>query len=234
MVWDLGKLRAEVHAAHGSEQLRLLKPCIDSVSERIAFAIYHYREAKRLMEPFASKVEESEIAALNLLLGGQVDGLEADFQTNRAHAAAHIVACLQSVHSLADILAHVIYIALGTNLDLTRKPLQERQIDATHVNDRLPPGAIKLAFEGLVKHKDFVYLEACVNRSKHRSVIPVPYSILTDQSKLPWHGLKLSGFERLGVSFPDRWALVFLRDEIDRQQRLIGDDLGPALNAGIA
>jgi hypothetical protein len=228
MTWDLRQLRDNVFAIHGWEQLSLAKPCLQSIFERAHFARYHYQEAKRLMDPFTSKVEQSQIAALNLLLGGKDEEQEVDFQTVRTQAAANMLACLQSMHACADIMGHTIYFVLAMNLD-SAKSIPDRNIDAGSVHRKLAAGSIKAAFGELIDHDGFRYLSAVVNRSKHRSVVSIPYSIQTDMSVAPWHGLKLSAFEHHGIHHNDRWAEIYLNEEYSRQQTAF-QAIGQALN----
>ena len=229
MSWDLRRLRHDVHALYGSDQLALLRPCLDSISDRAFSCRFHYQEAKRLVEPFLSKVEQpADAFALQL---GADEEVTDRFNDARREAAAHITALLQSLHSMPDILSHAIYFALAMNLSPTTL-IPAREVNAKSVAKKLPAGPAKAALSTLISGDGFSYLEAIVNRSKHCSVVNATYSASFEAptSGEPWHGLMLPAFRHLDASYQERWAEKYLNEEYSRHQGLI-QAIGAALNA---
>ncbi|WP_225210078.1 hypothetical protein [Xanthomonas bonasiae] len=140
------------------------------------------------------------------------------FKTAITQTAAHVLGCLQSLHACADICAHVAYFGLGLNLEL--KPIEEHRISMRTILVRIADDAVSQALRNLVENSEFEYLEAIVNRSKHRSVIYTAYTFehrsLADEQS--WHGVVLWRFERLGKAYPVRRSEEFLTAELDRQR----------------
>jgi len=228
MGWDLKQLRDDVEAAFGRDQRALLGPSLQSVVERRAFCRFHHTEATRLVETASAGQSESD-RMMWILGGGPED--EHEFTWVRFQAAAHITACVQSLHSVADILAHVVYFARGMNLGHSTM-MVGRDISSSSVRRRLPPGEILDAMSAFVAD-GFGYIAALVNASKHRSIVNVGYSIdLTGADELP-HGLKFTAFEHHGVTYPARWVTPTLSVEYERQERLL-HTVGPLLNREVA
>ncbi len=229
MRWSLKQLREDVGQLFGKDQERLLAPCLQSIDERRAFARYHHAESKRILETVT--LERTPIQMVAWLLDSE--SLESTgFQSARFHASAHVHACVQSMHALADILGHAVYYGLGMNLNPNIK-LDARSVSVRSVRDQLPSGALREHLTRLVDDAGFKYLAALVNHSKHRSLIAIPFSVdLSSEDKEP-HGLKFGGFDLDGVRYPEKWVTPALRQEYDRQEsHVVG--AGVALNAGVA
>lgn len=229
MRWSLKQLREDVKQVFGSDQERLLAPCLQSVDERRAFARYHHAETRRLLETVTTDRTQFEMVAWML---DSESPETTGFQSVRFHASAHVHACVQSMHALADILGHAVYYGLGMNLDPNIK-LDARSVNMRTVRDRLPAGAIRDHLTQLVDDAGFKYLAALVNHSKHRSLIAIPFSVdLSGEDAQP-HGLKFGRFEFDGVNYPEQWVTPALRQEYDRQDpHILG--AGIALNAAVA
>lgn len=229
MRWSLKQLREDVQQVFGTDQERLLAPCLRSIDERRAFARYHHAETKRLLE--AVTVDRTPIQMVAWMLDSESPETTG-FQSVRFHASAHVHACVQSMHALADILAHAVYYGLGMNLNPNLK-LDARTLNIKSVRDRLPSGAIRDQLTQLVDDAGFKYLAALVNHSKHRSLIAVPFSVDLSGEDAQQHGLKFGGFEYNGVKYPEQWVAPALRQEYDRQEpHILG--AGVALNAAVA
>lgn len=195
----------------GDDQVDLFRFSLTSLRDRIEYAQYHLDEARRLMLPYTGAE------------GPKPGDDHQPFMRAMTHTGAHVLACLQSLHACADICAHVVYFGLGSNLE--PKPLKESAIDARTVLARIATGPVSDALRTLVEGPEFEYLDAVVNRSKHRTVIYTVYSFeprdAADVSS--WHGVVLWRFERSGKAYPIRRAEAFLESEIDRQREALGE-----------
>lgn len=223
--WNLADLKNAVRQQYGPKQEEVLIPPLNSVVQRGAFAKYHYLEAKRLLE--AATADHAEPGEMMMLLLGS-DMASAAFQQARFQAAAHITACVQSMHATADTLAHAVYFALGMNLDPTLY-LKPRQISIWNVIDKVSVGPIQKPLTELVEHEGFRYLTALNNHSKHRSIVDIPFSLDVTATPAP-SGLKFAAFEYENDEFPDRWAMPTLDAEYSRQSLLI-IGVGQTLNS---
>lgn len=157
----------------------------------------------------------------------------AEFQKARFKAEAHITACVHSMHSLADIIGQTIYLGLGMNLDPALAFKKERQITVLNVAGKIPPGPLAELVQELLNSKDFRYLAAMNNHSKHRSVVPVGFGLdFTGEDEEP-SGLRFNAFRYDGQDYGARWVRPTLVAEYDRQERLL-HAIGNALNEELA
>lgn len=204
-------LKYYLRDVRGDDQVDLFRFSLTSLRDRIDYAQYHLDEAKRLMFPFTSGD------------GPKPGDGHQIFMSAMTQTAAHVLACLQSLHACADICAHVVYFGLGSNLD--PNPIKENLVGARTVLKRIAASPIESAFRALVEDPEFEYLDAVVNRSKHRTVIYTGYTFEANNSAdaKSWHGVVLWRFERLGKSYPVRRAQEYLATELDRQRIALGE-----------
>lgn len=228
--WDLKALRDQVERLFGQLQREAIGPSINSIVERRTFARYHYGEAKRLFDEALAKHEDG-ISLVGLVLGAY-DKEPGEFEWTRIQASAHVNACVHSMHAIADILGHVLYLGLGMNRHAATE-LGTRQTNIFTVRDKLPTGPIKRLVGELVDHPNFAYLSALNNTSKHRSIVALPYSVDMTGEDEEGHGLKFGAFHYEYTEYPQRWVRPFLKEEYQRQEALIMQ-IGHALNADLA
>ena len=233
MSWDLEELRRAVEKRYDSKQRDLLDPVLQSIADRRYFASYHHGQALKLIAEHLD--DKDEAGRLKLEFGVTADKSVA-YRTAKLQAYAHVVASLQSVHSLSDTLAHAIYFSLGINLDPLKAPRQ-RDVNLGWVIGRMSelPNCCGIAdtLRRLRNNDDFRYLGHVVNRSKHQSVVRAGVTQhLGESARTPWT-LELQSFEfdRGGArhSYPSRAVDPFLPDEFLRQTKLIVE-VGQLLN----
>jgi hypothetical protein len=227
--WNLKQLRDDVERVFGQLQREAIGPSLDTIVERRRFARYHYNEAQRLLKEAIGDSEDFQIVGRIL---GAYDKELGDFEWARVQASAHINSCVHSMHSLADILGQVIYLGLGMNRNPATE-LEPRQVNAYSVRDRLPVGELQEHLHELLAHPSYIYLSALNNQSKHRSIVPVPYSVDMTGEDAEGHGLKFSAFDYDGTFHSARWVRPFLNEEYQRQEDLVMR-IGNALNDAIA
>ena len=229
MIWNWKTLIEDVERLYGRPQVQELHPCLQSIGRRQSHAQFHYQEAKRLIAEQIGERDDQAIAVDFIFMAGTEEYNE--FHSQRRKAEAHIVACMQGMHAVGDILGHVLYFALGLNV---RSPLKPREVSINRVRGMLPMGDIATKLDELTSHPDYIYISDVVNRSKHRNVIDVPYSVdMTGQDSQP-HGLKFSAFQHGGKegnarNHPSRWVNETLTKEYPRQSKTIVD-IGLLLN----
>jgi len=227
--WNLKQLRDSVEHLYGRDQRLAITPSLDSIEQRQGFASYHYQEAVRIITD-ATCTQDNDLQ-IALLFFGFDEEASRKFQQAGFQAAAHITACVQSMHTVADMLAHSLYYAFGMNL-VEEKILAPHRIGIRAVYQRLPDGEVKEQVNVLVAHNDFVYLSALTNHSKHRSMVKANYSLDLTGEASSSHGLRFSGFEYDGERYPERWVKPTLESEYNRQAVLVVN-IGQALNAAL-
>ncbi|WP_460159608.1 hypothetical protein [Pseudomonas sp. S3_F07] len=202
---------------------------LDSIEQRQGFASYHYHEALRIITAATSAHRDG--LQMMLLIFGEDEQASRTFQSAGFQAAAHITACVQSMHTVAEMLAQSLYYAFGMNLD-KKKALQPHRVGVRTVSIRLPEGVVKDLLNSLVGHDSFIYLSALTNHSKHRSMVRTNYSLDFTGEAASSHGLRFSAFEYDGERFSERWVRPTLESEYNRQATLVVE-IGQALNAAL-
>lgn len=226
MTWNLSQLRDNVAAQHGPAQRDQLAPSLNSLVDRQIYARFHFQEASRILKEVLDERDDRSIL-IDLVFGADREAHH-EFANSRKFAEAHITACLQSLHSLSDILAHTIYYALGLNLDDATK-LRPDRIYLRTVRQRIPPGEMSALIQELVEHADYRYLADIVNHSKHRSVVQTPYTVDVTGTATPPHGLKFAAFTYDERTYPARWVTSFVESEYHRHSSQI-TRIGELLN----
>jgi hypothetical protein len=141
---------------HGTAQLDLVVPSIDSIAQRQNFAAYHYHEYISLHEQLLQRL------TLTLIIREDEDYALVD------KMAANILACLQNMHAIHDTLGHVIYYALKLKIG--------DGFYLSHVQNAVstPCPDLYQLLDTLTKHEDYTYLNSLMNRSKHTAIV-LPY-----------------------------------------------------------
>jgi len=200
--WDIEKARILVAQIYGAAQVELMRPCLNSLAERQAYASYHFHEHKNILERHIdSHLGTKHILDLTLPLH-TADQWRIDNALTQA--AAHVTACLQSLHCLVDTLAHAVCYCTGLNTG--PNALAERAIGAHSVKQALKskPEYIDVlrSFDEIGTHQKIKHLAALVNHSKHRSVIRPILNVDVSAPKVQKYDLEFPAFTYDGRSFP--------------------------------
>ena len=220
-MWDSEPLKADVERLYGREQLSRLQLCLDSIGNWRYFPRFHFNEAQRLIKEALGDRDELEVVWEMFSSSGT------ELALARTHAFAHITACVHAMHAWVDSMGHAIYFATGMNLD--RPIRKERDICLASVAKQLEDGELKSRALALVDHPGFLYLSEMNNHSKHRSLIPVEFSISMDAEQPVPNGLMFKSFKYGENPYPQRWVEPTLVPEFNRQEVLLSV-IGEALN----
>lgn len=209
---DLYEFRVRARALFGEVHAHLVKMSCDSVGDRLYAVRLHFQaalaEMKNVIEPDA---EISE--AFALILGGLSQEEWDKFSHHRANASAHALACLESLHAVADTLAHLVWLVVGHKL--TGDPLRAIDVSLAKMIGKISDPPIHDSLKHFATHPDRRYLSDVVNHAKHRAIVRIAYGVnSTDGAGA--HGLRLLGFERDDRKHEDRWFAPFVRTEYDR------------------
>jgi hypothetical protein len=232
--WHLGELRQRVTARFGSDQLAKLRPPLDSLEQRWRIARYHYYVVKRLVAGLAAwSRREGHLFAI--VLGSAEQRARLDSVSLKI--TANVLACLQSLHAVADTFAHAAYFSLALDQDPTFRTPIERLSIKTLLSAMLKTGQYPKLAESvcdLITHQDFCHIEAIVNHSKHRSIIEP--NLHADGVEGISDDLTIT-FPRIdykGSIYPERPVATFLEGEYVRENLLYIRTIGPLLNDYLA
>jgi hypothetical protein len=227
--WDLNLLKGYVLSLHGESLKAEISPCLNSIAERQEYARFHFNEAKDSLESFI-KTEHLVEDLFRLAFGKGGEGFS-EFEENKLKAQAHTLACLQNMHSVLDILSHVIY--YGLNLNMAKR---EREISINALSRWLSENSKFSQLSNLITqlkgHDDYLYLNALVNHSKHKSVIAPSFNFNLRKSGEDVNEFLFPNFSYGNKNYKKRLVYDFLSSEYDRQGTqiiLIGNELNKVL-----
>lgn len=217
MNWSTKEFKNLVQSRYGKDQLEKLKKLLSSISWKLMLADYHAEESKRLYRSYLSEEAGDEAwQALGQTLLAASSSEEADkFIEARVLSEAHIIACAQSLHSTADILAHVVYFGLNLENNLSNStPMRKLGLDQVYKSmcrENFAPHVVD-AIRYLKESPEFSYLSAYVNVTKHRSLVDVTHSI-SFSSSISRYGVKILHFEYKGDPYAEKWADDFVFED---------------------
>lgn len=216
MTWNLEELKNDVEILYDKEQLELLTPCLETIDEKDFYVHYHYNEVERLINNELKEIEPDNHELLKIALREDSEDYKNVIIVLKK-AKAHIIACLQSLHSLADVFAHTIYYALKMSDDPSTR-LEDRKITAYNVSQKLNSvtGADSLQdkYNSLRIDEGFIYLSDVVNCSKHRNIIKTNFWINLDQNKeYNAHDLEFYQFEFNQRQHARKRVIPFIKEE---------------------
>ena len=106
MTWNHKELEENIETLFGKEQRELLSPCLETIEEKEFYATYHCDEVERLINEELKGLEPDNHKLLNVREGTE-EHKKVLLVIRKARA--HIIACLQSLHSLADVVVDRVY-----------------------------------------------------------------------------------------------------------------------------
>lgn len=221
--WDMTQTRELVGQKYDADQLAKLRPVMRAVSIRLMHARIHFADYQRLVETCLAKPLQDGVPVWDLMFVSDEESVGANngfFVT----CEAHVYACVQAMHAIADNLAHVAYYVLGWNV-VNKPPLHKvamatvlerlRQL-AAKSTDLLP---IRQAFEDLNAKTQYQVLADIVNHLKHHGGVHVTVSWGASEEE-PFRVL-LSAFSRNATSHPQREISSYLEDTFDIVSRSV-------------
>jgi hypothetical protein len=169
--WHVEGTRRLVQAIFGRDQRELAAPSLRSADDQLHFARIQFAAFDRLRTEYLRDRADDENFSMLTVLFEDDDEWQA-FNLFLLNAGAHITACLWSMHTLPDTMAHAVFHSLG---DLAGPPFARmRDIHATAVVQRLRGAGMNRLADLLTDMKDggqFAHLSALSNQAKHRSLI---------------------------------------------------------------
>jgi hypothetical protein len=201
--WSIADTRNLVAQLHGEERLSRLAPSLYAMSQRQSYARYHYQEAMRLLNDFkGSHLNDHDLLHV---LHGPEESSRAAFERFLMQAGAHVLACVLSVDSMADVIAYAIYVALKyENQPGLRK---SRAVSASSIEPLLRKTAAHAiladSLSQLTASNHFQHVAALANTSKHRGLIRSSLNEdWTGERERPYE-LRFASFEYEGKQYPN-------------------------------
>lgn len=199
--WDVLRLRELIEHVHGREHMERARPHIDAVHWKIELARFHSHGARGA---FAETFEEdsSPSEAMRRMFS---DG-KPDLMTAKIAYEAHAIAYAHAIHSVGDVIAWVIVLALGVYLPPS--------VDVTlgTIRGLVPRGPLKDAIAQVRGLKEFNYLNDFINQTKHVSLVFSSYSVDLTGEDTQSHGVRFNSFTYKGTEHPTKWGDEFLLD----------------------
>ena len=228
-IWSINDTQNHILRIYGKRQLEIAKVSLQSVALQREYARYHYHEAKKIIDKFLKKELKTK-NAIEIVF-------ENSHQKERVliKVEANVLACLSSMHALADVYSYAIYYAFGFNL--TTNHLPEHKIDTNSVLEIINSNQEFISTHRLLSSikndGDFGHLSAIVNNSKHRGIKRLKFSF--DQLDTPHEScfIKIPSYDYNKKSFPEIEVKTFLTEEFDRASKL-HIDMGNAINEILA
>lgn len=231
--WDMEVTRLLVFQRYGVDQLLKIRPVLRAVRVRLVHAQIHYAEYLQLFgQNFANPLVEG-IAAEDLLIGGFDDESMGATNAFFVRAEAHVYACLQAMHAVADNLAHVVYYALGWNLQ-NRLPARNASlnsvIDRLRADEAVTPSlhAILEPLDRLKSDPSFKLVADATNHIKHHGGLPISIGLGNDETQ-PLKAY-ISSFMRRGKHVDAQDVNLVLGQGFVTLNRVVVD-VGCAINA---
>ncbi len=203
-VWKLQELRELIEKVHGSEQLSKASSHINSVDWKIRSASYHSYTASDAFTSVFENVEHESISVVNMILS---TGEEASkLHEARLIYEANVIACAQAMHSVTDIISHVILHAIAIN------GVDEENLCLKSIRKHVPSSGLKDKIVRVSGLKSFRYLQDFVNTTKHIRLVASAYTVDLTGKEEHSHGVRFKAFTCKDRSHPEKWGLDFLEE----------------------
>lgn len=226
----MNQTRTYITRLFGYDQLKLARDSLRSIDDRNFYAWIHYQDAVELIDSYVDEnLKDSSLFEVVHVASEQASN---DFNFFIRKAGAYLVACIQSIHTLPDVLAHAIYYSLAINL--TSQPIEEKLISASSVAKRLltisDAEVVRQLLVELSNGGAFPHLSALANHSKHRSIVFPSLNEDWTGLRTERHVVMLMSFKYKNCQYPQVLAKDFLVSESDRCSKLVVQ-VGLALNS---
>lgn len=216
MTWNMKALVDFVEKDQGTVEGSIAAETLVSLMWKLNIVRYHSDKSKEAISDL-KEIDPTEIVGL---IFEQASGSEKgrDFFKMQFSSEANLIACAQSLHSMADILGQVIYLALNLDRALP-KPINQRRRYLGVINMEMKKADIATNLTAKVEKflcsNEFRFVSDYVNVTKHRSLVPAAYSVSFTERSL--HGLKMSAFKYEDREYEARWS----NELLDRDVKVI-------------
>ena len=163
--WDIEKLRELIKGVQGEQQLALAKPHLDSVVWKLRAINHHLRVASSTVEEVTEKINSVTNPIVYMWDIDDKGGAD-EVEEQRLKVQANLIACAQCLHSISDLMAHLIIDCLNIEMP------NGEHVNLKGVQRELPVCNLKSKAVSLLGDKKYLYFQDFVNTVKHISLIP--------------------------------------------------------------
>ncbi len=239
--WKIKELEEAVLKSHGISYADKIHEPLQSFHLKSMMAFYHAEEYQKNLNEMLKASGETGKANIdaNATLMAIFQALSNEKKGDKVilakfKAEANLIASAQAIHSLFDIIASIVYLAL--KLDSYPNPLLENKINLYSVNKFLKKNPICLktlgAIKNIISSPEFDYLAAYVNTTKHRSLVSSSLSASFVENK---SGILLKGFTYVDYKgnlkhYNKKWSQDFILVDFQKLRSVLFC-LGDTLNS---
>jgi hypothetical protein len=185
MNWELKELEDAVRNTHGARYGEAIREPLQSFSWKSDMAYFHAHEAEQIIKdavavtPGINNHDREPLAFAKAVTFSAMPGEDGQLlRLAKFKAEAHIIASAQALHSLCDIVCHVVY--WSYQLDTVPKAPKLNKLNPhsiLKVLNTLPQYATTASLiQDVIDSPEFEYLVAYVNTTKHKSLISTSMS----------------------------------------------------------
>jgi hypothetical protein len=231
--WDAEKTRKLVRTLYGLAQLGIVREYINSAIYRQRYIRFHIKEIKAILGAYTGIHLKSEYIANSILIENTKE--QNDFEYCQTRIGAHVIAAVQSIHSLADILVSMAYYSLGCNLLLSSRKENQYLLEAkqTFFSKNIKHSKIEVILDSIFEHKEFKYLTALANHSINHNLIKATLWFAATGKPQNLYTLKFQAFIFDKNNYENRLVLPFLENEYNRLSKITAE-IGSTLNSTLA
>lgn len=201
--WDIKGFRELIKQRLPHKVSKQIEISLEAIIWKNNLCKYHIEEYRQIVQKSYTNDTEQIVQTTGKILHMAARTEEGkDYFLALFIAEAHIIAFAQALHSIADIMAHVIYFSLGM------ESFRNDQISLHNVHELMKkkntaPEIIE-RISNYRESEQFQYLHAFVNTTKHKSLVPLSFSVELFNEK---HGLRFGEFTyRTLEPYPSKWA----------------------------
>jgi hypothetical protein len=213
-----------VRATSGNLRADSLAEVLFSLMWKSNITHYHTEKSKEAINKLLGEHEEADPTEIVDLILEQAAGSEKgrEFFEMQFISEANLIACAQSLHSMADIFGQAVYITLDLDTALP-KPINEKRRYLAVINDELKKAALvpslTAKIDELLLSRQFVYLKDYMNVTKHRALVRTAYSVSFKAEAS--HGMKISDFKYEDRAHAAKWSNDFFDKDVSEVIEMI-------------
>lgn len=185
MKWNIKELENAVREEYGDKSADALQGPLQSFGWKSEMAYYHACETEKILKEAISTttvISDNDPPAIAYSKAAMIaafpDESGQELRFSQLKAEAHIIASAQAVHSLCDIISHIVYYSY--NLDNLSPPALKDRLNLHRVLktlDQLPHHSNTASLvRSALQATEFKYMTAYVNTTKHRSLVSATFS----------------------------------------------------------
>lgn len=158
--WDAERTRKLSRTLYGPAKFEIVRECISSAIYRQRYTSVHFKEIKTILGAYTGIYLKSEYITNSILI--ENTKAQNDFEYCQTRVGAHVIAAIQSIYSLADILVYTACYSLGCNLLLSSPGKNQYSPEAiqTFFSKYIKYSKIEVILDSIFEHKEFKYLTA--------------------------------------------------------------------------